>query len=105
MRKINEKDGPEINTSSFVPPLIKGLFNPFVIITFSSHRIYRTSLAPGVYDYRMQIGNIHTLLIMQCADVHITCTLLALFALFPFRRLAPVSPSLLDSLQREPPSL
>lgn len=27
-------------------------------------------MAPGAYDYRMQIGNIPTLLIMQCAEVH-----------------------------------
>lgn len=50
--------------------LIKGLFNPFVIITYSAHHISLTYLAPGAYDYRMQIGNIPTLLIMQCADVH-----------------------------------
>lgn len=50
--------------------LIKSSLNPFIIITYSTHHISLTYLAPGAYDYRMQIGNIPTLLIMQCADVH-----------------------------------
>lgn len=43
---------------------------------------------------------------MHCAGVHtLAPSLPPLHSFFLFRRLTPVSPSLLDSLQREPPSL
>lgn len=64
-------------------------------------------MASGAYDYRMQIGNIPTLLIMQCAEVHMLApSLPSLHSVLSISSThASPPPSLLDSLQREPPAL
>lgn len=75
----------------------------------SVHHLYLKRQVPGVHDHRMQIGSIPALLIMQRADVHLLSPPLAIppcsLYFLDLYRSPPPAPSLLDLLQRDPPTL